>query len=171
MKQILLALILLFPFSEVPNEEINKEITVNGRTILYGQINREGLTSNSYAGWFNLVYNRYELNTEIVSQVKQAQLKGLTVKLFMGTWCGDSQRNVPVFYKFIDQLKISENQIDAWALDLNKKGPNAEQATYNISRVPTIIFYRNGKEIGRFIERPQPGEKLEQLWVDIINGN
>ncbi|MBO6762113.1 MAG: hypothetical protein JJ909_14245, partial [Roseivirga sp.] len=72
MKQILLALILLFPFSEVPNEEINKEITVNGRTILYGQINREGLTSNSYAGWFNLVYNRYELNTEIVLQVKQA---------------------------------------------------------------------------------------------------
>ena len=169
MKTSLIISLFLFVNLISTNEEINEEVTINGVTFLYGKINREGLTSDRYNVWFKSAYDRYQFSEEMLSQLKEEKLKGLTVKLFMGTWCGDSQRNVPVFYKFMDRYNIAEKQLEAHALDLRKQGPENEQQTYGISRVPTIIFYRKGKEIGRFIERPQLGKRLEELWVEIIN--
>jgi len=165
---LLISVFLLINFIPT-NEVINKEVTVNGVTFLYGKINREGLTTGRYHNWFKSAYDRYEFSDEMLNQLNEENIKSLSIKLFMGTWCGDSQRNVPVFYKFMDRYNIAEKQLEAHALDLRKQGPENEQQTYGISRVPTIVFYRNGKELGRFVERPQPGKRLEELWIDIIN--
>ena len=150
------------------SSEMNKEVTVNGRTFLYGEINREGLTKGQYNTWFSHGYNKYQFNQRQIDRIKPAHLNGITVKLLMSTWCGDSKRNVPVFFKFMDEIDLKDDQLQAWALDLRKSGPNQEQVRYKVSRVPTIIFYRNGTEIGRFVERPKPGQRLEQLWTDIL---
>ncbi len=148
--------------------EINKEVTTNGRTYLYGEINRTGLTSGQYKRWFDYGYSRYQFDESVLSEIQKKHLEGITIKLFMGTWCGDSKRNVPVFFKFMDAVGIKDSQLQSWALDLRKRGPNNEHINYVIRRVPTIVFYRNGKEIGRFIERPKPGQKMEKLWADIL---
>lgn len=47
----------------------------------------------------------------------------------MGTWCGDSKREVPKLYKILE-------------------------ASLNIHRVPTVIFYKDGKEVNRIVEHP-----------------
>ena len=39
------------------------------------------------------------------------------------------------------------------AVDKNKKAGNINIKKYNIEKIPTIILYRNGKEIGRIVER------------------
>lgn len=150
------------------SRDLNKEVTVNGRTFLYGEINRQGLTRGQYNTWFKSVYDRYQLNPQELKRIHESHLKGVSIKLLMGTWCGDSKRNVPAFFKFMDQLGLSDDQLQAWALDLRKTGPNKEEMKYQVRRVPTIIFYRNGVEIGRFIERPKPGQRLEQIWADIL---
>ena len=51
--------------------------------------------------WFNFNYENYELNTETIAKLKPL-LKNVTIKAFMGTWCGDSQEQTPVFYKILD---------------------------------------------------------------------
>lgn len=152
-----------------PITELNKEVTVNGRTYLYGEINREGLSSKQYQSWFNRLYDAYEPNAEKMAVCNEQSLEGVSVKLLMATWCGDSKRNVPAFYKIMDHLGFNENNLQVWALDTRKQGPNNEQTRYGVTRVPTIIFYRDDIEIGRFVERPKPGQRLEDIIVSILN--
>ncbi len=165
-----LALLTFTTFPSCPDAEINKEVTVNGLTYLYGEINREGLTSGAYNGWFLANYNRYQPDTKKLSTYKEGSMEGITVKLLMATWCGDSKRNVPVFYKIMDTLGFDEEQLQVWALDRRKHGPNNEQARFGVTRVPTIIFYRDDVEIGRFVERLKPGQNMEDIILGFING-
>ena len=165
-----LTLSLIVSLSPTPTKEINKQVTVNGLTNLYGEINRNGLTSGNYKGWFSANYNRYKPNMETLRLIKKSDLEGITVKLLMGTWCGDSKRNVPVFYKIMDSMELSEDKLKVWALDRRKQGPDNEQIQYGVRRVPTIIFYRDDVEIGRFIERLKPGQRMEDVIAEILKG-
>ena len=171
MRTILLSIVFLFPivFQPTTHNDLNNEVTVNGLTYLYGEINREGLLSANYQSWFKARYDAYTPNKERLQECNEAALEGVSVKLLMATWCGDSKRNVPVFYKIMDELGFDENKLQVWALDRSKRGPNNEQTRFGVSRVPTMIFYRDDVEMGRFVERPQPGQKLEDIIVDIIN--
>lgn len=166
---LLLSLIISSWFMSSDKAEINKEVTVNGLTYLYGEINRSGLKSTNYKNWFTANYNRYQPNAEKLALLKDESLDGLTVKLLMATWCGDSKRNVPIFYKILDNIGLNEEQLQVWALDRRKHGPNNEQIQYGVTRVPTIIFYRNDREIGRFVERLKPGQNMEDIIIGIIN--
>ena len=49
-----------------------------------------------------------------------------------------------------------------------KKTPNNLQEGYNIKHTPTIIFYKNGKEIGRFVEHAR--QTLEKDILKILKG-
>jgi hypothetical protein len=170
-KLTLISLICLLFSAErnIITNELNKEVTLNGRTYLYGEINREGLLSGNYKNWFANGYENYTVDTQALSSIKPQSLNGVTIKLLMATWCPDSRRNVPVFYKVIDSLKFDETKLQLWSLDSRKQGPNNEQITYGVSRVPTMIFYRNGKEIGRFVERLKPGQTMESVVAAILN--
>ncbi|GAB5525572.1 MAG: hypothetical protein Roseis2KO_34440 [Roseivirga sp.] len=165
-----LSLLALTAFTSAPEAEINKEVTVNGLTYLYGEINREGLTSGTYNSWFSANYNRYQPDEQKLANCTEGSLEGITVKLLMATWCGDSKRNVPVFYKIMDTLGFDEEQLQIWALDRRKQGPNNEQTRFGVTRVPTIIFYRDDVEIGRFVERLKPGQNMEDIILGFVNG-
>ena len=171
MRTILLAIALTFPalFPPTSHSDINTEVTVNGLTYLYGEINRQGLLSENYKGWFKARYDAYVPNNARLQECNEQALEGISVKLLMATWCGDSKRNVPVFYKIMDELGFDEDKLQVWALDRRKQGPSDEQVRFGVTRVPTMIFYRDDVEIGRFVERPQPGQKLEDIIVSIIN--
>lgn len=165
-----LSLLAINIFPSTPDAEINKEVTVNGLTYLYGEINRDGLTSGTYNSWFSANYNRYQPDTKKLATCQEGSLDGITVKLLMATWCGDSKRNVPVFYKIMDTLGFDEEQLQIWALDRRKHGPNDEQTRFGVTRVPTIIFYRDDVEIGRFVERLKLGQNMEDIILGFING-
>ena len=171
MKAITFAVLLLLSIgsSYPPKAELNKEVTVNGLTYLYGEINREGLSSKQYQQWFKTKYEAYQPNNTMLAACNQEALEGLSIKLLMATWCGDSKRNVPAFFKIMDSLGFEESKLQMWALDRRKQGPNNEQQRFGVTRVPTIIFYRDDVEIGRFVERPRPGQRLEGIIVSIIN--
>ena len=50
----------------------------------------------------------------------------------------------------------------------SKKTPNNLQHGFNIKRVPTFIFYKKGKEIGRYVEYAR--ESLEKDLLKIVSG-
>lgn len=138
---------------------VNKEVMSHeNEPILLGRINREGLTRGTYAAWFNKEYNSYRVDEKALEPVK-SKLKGLTVLVFMGTWCEDSQREVPRLFKIADYLGFKDKNIQIVSLDNHpdryKQGPNREEQGYNIELVPTIIFQRDGKELGRIVEYTQ----------------
>jgi tetratricopeptide (TPR) repeat protein len=90
----------------------------------------------------------------------------------MGTWCSDSQREVPRLVKTLQVLKFPGEQLSIIgvnrATDRYKQSPNGEEVGKNIHRVPTIIFYKNGEEVNRVIERPVAS--MEQDMQAITSG-
>ena len=85
----------------------------------------------------------------------------------MGTWCGDSRREIPGFYKILDETAFDVNYLQLIGVDRSKKYDDYEK-DLTIFRVPTIIFLKNGKEIGRFVEYPK--ETIEKDFLKIVSG-
>ena len=94
-------------------------------------------------------------------------MKGIKIKGFLGTWCGDSRREIPRFFKILDQAGFKFNNLELIAVNRNKKTPDNLQEGFNIIRVPTFIFYKQGKEIGRYVEYAK--ESLEKDMLQIIS--
>ena len=53
------------------------------------------------------------------------------------------------------------------AVNRKKESPAGEEGLYNVTRVPTIIVKKYGKEIGRITEMPETGF-LEKDLLDIL---
>jgi len=171
MKRILqLSAISFFLIFLVPlyGQEINQTKTdANGREILLGKIDKIGLTSGTFDGWFTPQYKAYTVNPDPLNKIAPV-LNKYTIVAFMGTWCGDSKREVPRFYKLLEAVDFPMQQFTLIAVDNSrdnyKRSPNGEEKGLNIHKVPTFILYKNGEEVNRIIESP-----IASLEEDILN--
>lgn len=169
MKRVLTILFVL-SFIKISAQEFNKEvITENGRQLLVGQINLEGLQTEPYASWFQSGFDNYKAD-ETLTTLLQEKLADYRIKLFLGTWCGDSKRETPKFIKILETADFPMEQLEIIALDYRKghykTSPTGEEKGLNIIKVPTIIFFKDGKEVNRIVESPL--ESLEEDMAQII---
>jgi len=135
--------------------------------MLVGLSNRGGLQQDPFSVWFNKEYGAYALNKEAVQVIKNDS-ENLSIMLFMGTWCGDSRREVPRIYRILDAVNFDESRLTLINMDREKNSPDGEETGLNIHYVPTLILYKNSSEIGRVIESPI--QSLEEDMAAIING-
>jgi len=140
--------------------------TIDENMMLIGVINEEGLQNEEFIDWYKENYNDHILDTVSIKQIKP-KLNELTIKVFMGTWCSDSQREVAALYKVLKKAEFDMNQLEVIALSQEKDTPNHLEKGFNIEYVPTIIFYKNDKEIGRYVEFAQ--KTLEKDILAILN--
>ena len=159
-----LILVFLFQFSSYAQSE---ETTLHETKNLIGIKTKEDFKQQPFVEWFESNYNNYDLDKDLVKKIK-VHLKGVTIKAFMGTWCEDSQLETPRFYKLLDSLKFDQNKLTMIAVNRAKKTPDNLQEGLDISYVPTFIFYKKNKEIGRFVEYPR--ETLENDILNIVSG-
>ncbi len=171
MKNLALAVLclnILYAFGQQSNQEITLE---NGKTFLLGKITQEGLEKAPYATWFDKGYESYAVDEQMIKMFKKPLSKH-TIKLFLGTWCGDSKREVPRILKILEKSKFPTKNLEIVALDRRKenykKSPSGEEQGLNIIKVPTIIFLKNGKEVNRIVESPV--ESLEEDMAQILLG-
>ena len=118
----------------------------------YGILNKTLIKNHDGYSWFNKNYNNYEPN---IDKINIDKLNKTSIKIFMGTWCHDSKREVPRFYKILDALKFDQTNLQIIGLTKDKKGLFQNYSEYKITSTPTFIFFDNDKEIGRIIEKPQ----------------
>ncbi len=130
--------------------------------VMTGMWSRDGLkTSDLFKTFYDSEYNLYKPEMVVLDNIKIAQVnKSITVTIVMGSWCGDSQEQVPRFLKILDILSFPESSVSIICVDRNKKSSNGETDNLGISLVPTFIIYNAGKEIGRIVETPK--ETLEK---------
>jgi thiol-disulfide isomerase/thioredoxin len=134
---------------------------------LIGIANKESFLAEPFSSWFTPNYASYETDKEVMAKLTPL-LKDITIKAFMGTWCGDSQEQTPVFYKILDEAGFNYNQLEMITVNRSKVTPDNLQEGFNIERVPTFIVYKNNKEIGRFVEYPR--ESVEADLLKIVSG-
>ena len=121
--------------------------------MLVGLSNRIGLEQDPFAVWFNKEYAAYAINKEAIQVIKNDS-ENLSIMLFMGSWCGDSRREVPRIYRILEAVSFDKSRLTLINLDRTKSSPKGKEERLNIHHVPTLILYRNGIEIGRIIESP-----------------
>ncbi|WP_273568759.1 thioredoxin family protein [Maribacter halichondriae] len=173
LKQAFSVMALGFCFLQVTNAQtINQtKVDARGREMLLGKIDKIGLTEGAYALWFNNQHESYKADTELVKSIK-SELAKHKITLFMATWCGDSKREVPRFFKILEAADYPMDQLTVVAVDHEKdqykKSPGGEEKGLNIIKVPTFIFYKDGKAVNRIVESPV--ESLEKDIKVIITG-
>ncbi|NTW31561.1 MAG: thioredoxin family protein [Bacteroidetes bacterium] len=165
-------IILVLVYSSTFSQEINKKkIDEKSQTeILIGLCNREGLKSNIFNSYFDPEYKAYIPDEATITKLKGLlNNKKITVKIVMGMWCGDSQELVPRFYKIIDALNFSDDNITLYCVDRTKKTEKGETENLKIQLVPVFIFYLNGTEVGRITEIPEVS--LEKDMLEIVENS
>lgn len=153
-------------------QKINQtKVDAKGNEMLLGQIDKNGLAHGAYSKWFTSQHGSYRVDNDIIKSIKN-ELRNYTITIFLGTWCGDSRREVPRFIKILEAADYPMDRLTMVALDYEgdqyKKSPGGEEKGLNIIKVPTFLFYKDKDEIGRIVESPV--EFLEKDVATILSG-
>jgi hypothetical protein len=152
------------------SQEMNNKVTdpKSGKEILIGNCDRSELEKGEFGRLFDEYYKIYEPDIAVLTQLKQKQ-EGVEILIVMGTWCSDSQEQVPKFFKILDKIKFSKKDVQIICVDRDKLAGDTDIINYNIQKVPTFVIYRKGREIGRIIETPYA--TLEKDLLMFFNDN
>ena len=162
-KTILLLLLLVFTTTAQEKNKITLDIKT-GKPMLIGLCDRTAFVDTNFAWWYNSGYKFYRPEASVIEKLELVE-KEYTITIVMGTWCSDSRREIPRFYKILDELKCPKENILLINVDREKAGANI--VDLNIELVPTFIVYSDGKEIGRIVETPEIS--LEGDLLKILN--
>ena len=100
----------------------------------------------------------YTPDITVLEMMKSYVRAGDRVEVYLGTWCQDSQREVPRFLRVVDDLRSQfgvELPVKFVAVDRAKEKPAALVAGRNVEKVATFIHYRGDEELGRIVEKTQ----------------
>jgi thiol-disulfide isomerase/thioredoxin len=144
----------LFPamiFSQEFNRRIN-DPKLN-QEILYGYCDRNGLETGDFGEIFAQYYKLYIPDKLVIKELRLHK-DGIEILIVLGTWCSDSQEQVPKFFKVLDKIRFNKSSVEMICVSRDKEAGEVETAKFDIRKVPTFIIFRNGKEAGRIIETP-----------------
>jgi len=167
MKKILLFTLLILPamaFTQKLNQKTTDE--KKGNEMLIGYCNREGFANinSNFDSAYLAEYAAYKTD-DATMKLLDEKLMGAKVTIVMATWCSDSKEWVPRFYKIMDQLNFNYNKLTLICVDRSKKAPDTEVDTLKVELVPTFIFYRKNRELGRIVEVPADVMEKEMLKI------
>lgn len=137
---------------------INTEIkNASGQTILAGHASISALQMPNYKAWYDDSYNSYAVDAAAAKQL-QPLLQNKSIEVFLGSWCGDSKREVPRMIRILEQAGMDTARLSLIFVDNStgsyKQSPQHEERGKNIHHVPTFIIYDDKKELGRVVESP-----------------
>ncbi len=149
----------------IVNTEIKKE---SGQVVLLGHASHSILQQPEYKTWFDKSYDAYTVDTPAAKQLQHG-LQNRSMEIFLGSWCGDSKREVPRMLKVLQEAGMDTTNISLVFVDNSlqtyKQSPQHEEKNRNIHRVPTFIIYDGGKELGRIVESPVVSLEKDMLAI------
>ena len=165
MKKTFLLLLVLVSFLSAQEKNKLSVDQKSGKPMILGVCDRSAFADSNFSWWFNSEFDNYSIDSVTLKDVSD-KLKDVKITLVMGTWCSDSRREVPRFFKILDLLGYDQKNLTLICVDKNKNSTGGEVEKLEIKLVPTFIFYKGDVEIGRIIETPK--ETLEKDLVSIM---
>ncbi|MFL5787558.1 MAG: thioredoxin family protein [Flavisolibacter sp.] len=167
MKKILLAILAMFTLNMVfaQTNEIGKD--AEGNKVVKGFISRQELMTDTSYSWFKKNQQGYTPDSKALQELKRNK-DSVNFLVFGGTWCGDTKFVMPKFFVLADASGLNPDRITVIGVDHDKKTIHHLSETFNITNVPTIIVFKNGKEIGRVIEYGKHG-MFDQDLAEILS--
>ena len=160
-----LALVIAFmlisgAFAQSYNKMVND--TTIDQEVLIDYCNRTGLESGDFGFYYKLEYEDYQVNDSLADLIK-GKIGNCDIKIVFGSWCSDSEQQLPRFYKIMDHADYDDSRMKVIAVNRSKNTLSVPIDKLDIELVPTFIVYRDGIEIGRIIETPEDSLE-EDLW-------
>lgn len=127
-----------------------------GNKVLVGKIDEKVLANDSAFRWFYYGVNNYKPDpawTKYISFYRDS----FDVVVFAGTWCNDSKRLLPQFYRVMMASSYPLSKIKLYGVDHQLRTLGDESSQYGLTETPTFIFLRDGKEIGRITDKLRRG--------------
>jgi len=165
MKIILFLLAVIFSASVFG--QLNQTIFDEGKNqeILIGECNVDGFTQGEFASWYTMKYENYEV--EDIHFNPNYTTKFDSIYVFLGSWCSDTQRELPRFCKIMDHKYFQGTYVRYFAFDGKKQNDIIDNEEYYVQFLPTFVFYYNGNELCRIIETPR--DSLEEDIMDLLD--
>ena len=107
----------------------------------------------------------YDPDTEVLEKIKMF-IEDIEIKIFSADWCPDCRIQLPRFFSVILALGDEDFGFEILEVDRTKKDELGMAEDLGVMAIPTFIFFRDGEEIGRIIERPKG--RMEEDIVEII---
>ncbi|MBX2991623.1 MAG: thioredoxin family protein [Bacteroidetes bacterium] len=143
-------------------KEAEKTQTASEKMVI-GWVVREDFMQPEYPR-FQENYDSYQVDENFVQMI-QTLHEGVEVVVVLGTWCGDSKREVARFLKIADLATIPPSHIKFYGVDRTKASDDGVTERYDIRLVPTFIFLKHGVEIGRVVESPKTSMEEDLLVI------
>ena len=77
------------------------------------------------------------------------------VTVYFADWCHDSVRELPRLLALVEAQAPARLKLQLINLDHDKRDPAGHAEAAGITRTPTLSVHRNGRELGRIVERPR----------------
>lgn len=151
--------------SEMVTETIIKTNMQQG--MLVGEFDKEDLQQAEFSNWFNAGYDEFKPSEEAMTTITK-NIGDYEIVAFMGTWCSDSKRETPKVFKILDEAGYDMSKLTFYGVNRQKTTTDSIEKEYNLNRVPTVIFLKDGKEVNRFVEYPR--ESIEEDFAKIVSG-
>lgn len=149
------------------NKELSNQIIVDSilqKEILYGYCTSDGLRNSTiFSEYYKESLKDYNIDSSLIRQIDDVEKINITILL--GTWCPDSQREVPRFLEILKTLDFKNENLTIIALDRKKNFKGVDISKMRIRFVPTFIIYRDKIEVGRIVEKPVSTLELELLQI------
>jgi thiol-disulfide isomerase/thioredoxin len=136
------------------------------RNMYLGIGDKSVFKDTSFSTWYGAEYDMYDLDKKELEKITPDKLKDVKITIVLGTWCGDSKREVPRFIKILEAVKFDEKNLSLIFVDRDKKNPLSDIEALKIKFVPTIIIYKGDKELGSIVEAPK--DTLERDLSEIL---
>lgn len=122
-----------------------------GEKTLKGFLCREALTRDTSFKWYGEGQKGYTPNKGALEGLRRLR-DSIELLVFMGTWCEDSHQVIPKLYLLTDAAGFPGERITLIGVDRQKKTAGHLCEALAVTRVPTILVMKNGKETGRVVE-------------------
>lgn len=161
----LLALLLVFCKGSYEHNAVR--VPDGNSVILVGTASLDSLLTEPFDDWFEQNYRAARPDPATVQAIAPL-LKDVEIHAFIGTWCEDSQREVPKFVKILEGARFPVDEVRLITMTREKSTPQNYEQGLHVTNVPTFIFYKDGKELNRIVEFPI--ETLESDMLKILRG-
>jgi len=137
----------------------------NGEPLIVGYCPVNIIIDSLFKDTWTTEYTNYQPDYETLDSL-EGKLEDVTIKIVFRSTCSDSREQLPRLFKILNELNYDVNSITLIGVNREKQGLSNETEGLAIELVPTIIFYKDGSEIGRIVETP--AESLEKDLLKIL---
>ena len=137
-----------------------------GEPLILGYCPASIVIDSLFTDTWTTEYNNYQPDFETLDSL-EGKLEDINIKIVFRSTCSDSREQLPRLFKILNELNYNVNSINLIGVNREKQGLSNETEGLEIELVPTIIFYKDGNEIGRIVETPV--ESMEKDLLKLIH--